>query len=543
MERITGSPLDWRPVGRKAGGGYAGSLVGHRSIDGRAAHEIEGNHPVCLGNIGYWLTQQQPCIGHCRRCALVGKRVVILVGIEVSRLVVEATMVIGRHDGHALASRLAIYDIVIPNHPVVIDLQNHQARRGHVGIPPRLLTILEGEVLILVARYNLVGLFAVGQIFERNGSRRGQLFDGEPAAKFAFIRGVAYGDRTVAMAVAVHVGTVVATIIHQAPGTHSIVGTAGIVEVGQTQRVTVLVAERTDTITIGPGITLQLGRTGVCVEQFAIDRNLFPGTLVDIPGVGPDGVVERTGVIVGRLAVTGIDDINQIDKTVVVAVVDGKIDRRLYLAASVDNHLFGTAVVTRILVVAPVVGHRLVERNGAYHVEGGTELSARLCDEIIACTAYGPLIVVPLFVHHLLEVFEGICRIKFLVAKLDQQHQTMYIVARSGLHGPAGNRAQLLLPLQLTLGNHPLRHLPGDQLLEIDLVRSRTQVSIAGYHLPGHHRTVGGQFGIPIKAIGTPNDRNAIGCHLIMIKLIADHSNGNYRPVGLGYGLRNRPCR
>ena len=375
MERITDSPLDRRPVGRKAGSGYAGSLVGHGSIDGRATHKIEGNHPVCLGNVGYRLTQQQPCIGHCRRCALVGKRVVILVGIEVSRLVVEAAMVIGRHDGHALAGRLAIHDIVVPDHPVVIDLQNHQTRRGHVGIPPRLLAVLEGEVLILVARYNLVGLFAVGQIFERNGSRRGQLFDGEPAAKFAFIRGVAYGDRTVAMAVAVHVGTVVATIIHQAPGTHSIVGTAGIVEVGQTQRVTVLVAERTDTITIGPGITLQLGRTGVCVEQFAIDRNLFPGTLVDIPGVGPDGVVERTGVIVGRLAITGIDDINQVDKAVVVAVVDGEIDHRLYLATSVDNHIFGAAVVTRILVVSSIVGHRPVESNGAHHVEGGTELS------------------------------------------------------------------------------------------------------------------------------------------------------------------------
>lgn len=68
-------------------------------------------------------------------------------------------------------------------------------------------------------------------------------------------------------------------------------------------------------------------------------------------------------------------------------------------------------------------------------------------------------------------------------------------------------------------------------------------MGIAGYHLPGHRRTVGSQFGIPIKTIGIPNNRNTIGSHLIMIKLIADHTNGNYRPVGLGYGLRNRPCR
>ena len=328
IKRIAGGTLNRRPVGGKASRGYPRCLIGHRRFNqGPSTHKIEGNHTIFLSDVGNRLTQQQPVIGSCRRCTLVGKRVVTLVGIKVTGLVVEAAVIIGRHDSHALASRLTIDDIVIPNRLVVIDLQNHQTRSGHILVPPHLLTILESKVLILVTRYNLVGFFTVGQIFERDGSRRGQFLDCNPAAEFTLISRITYGYRAVAVTVVVHIGTVVATIVHQTPGAHTIIGTAGIVEVGQAQRVAILMAERTDAITIGPGISLQLGRAGIGVDIFSIDRYRLPGSLIYIPGMGPNGIVERTGLIVGRLAITGINDIDQIDKAVVVAIVDGKIDR------------------------------------------------------------------------------------------------------------------------------------------------------------------------------------------------------------------------
>ena len=153
------------------------------------------------------------------------------------------------------------------------------------------------------------------------------------------------------------------------------------------------------------------------------------------------------------------------------------------------------------------------------------------------------MIVIPLLVHHLFEIVASICRIKFLVAKLDQQYQAMDIAARGRLCRLPGNATLFLLFLQSVLGNHTLRYLLGCQLLEIDFIRCRAQLGITGYHLTGLSSTVGQQLGIPIITIGTTHDWNTIGCYSIMIKLITDHSNGNHRPIGLDYGLGNRPCR
>ena len=295
------------------------------------------------------------------------------------------------------------------------------------------MPIFQCKILIFIARYYLIGLLAIGQIFQCNRRRSRQLFDSYPTAKLPLICCVPDRNRTIGITVAIGIRAIITAIIHQTPRAHSIIRshTARIVKIGESQRMAIFMAKCTDSVPSSTTVSQQLGRTSISIEIFTVDRYSLLRTLINIPSMRPNRIFQRT-VYIRRFSIPGINHIHQIDESIIISVIYREIDRRFRLLTSIDNHLIGTYVLTGI-IISPIISHRIVESDRPYHIECRLKESSRLRNEIIPSATDGSHIIISFLIHHLVESLLCPHRTEFLIAELNQQDQTVHIVAGSSL--------------------------------------------------------------------------------------------------------------
>ena len=312
-------------------------------------------------------------------------------------------------------------------------MRDHQSAARQELIPPRLLPVLQEIELLrvaqgcqpvgLVARVDIVQLHTIGHLR--------QLLGGHPAHAHP-LEGVVRGRRPRVV--------VVGTIVHQVVGTQVVLAAVRrTVVVGKAQHMAKLVAELRDAGRLLACVAEKFRRTGEDIDLPVVQREVV-ARLREVPFLGP----HRVGTTSRVLSITGKDDVDHIHESIVVVVVLREVDVKLAVGqlASLHNHGLGILVLVVDAVVAAIVGHFAREGNGAYHVEGGLELSHRLVDEVVAGRpreAHVALHVVvgkSFFVHHPLMILlaEG----NLLVGEIGQDDQPVGIALR-------GKRANLVV--------------------------------------------------------------------------------------------------
>mgnify|MGYP006913126907 CR=1 FL=1 len=336
-------------------------------------------------------------------------------------------------DGVARAVGGVVGLVAVPNRLAVVDVPDEESVPREVGVPARLLTVLNvvvdargGSRLEGVGRVELVGDMGVGS---RSWNGQGALcvadvFGRLPTEEILLVYAVV--GRIVAVAI-------VRTVVHNVPfawgppviGVGSV---AGVVVVGQTEDVAELVAERADAVAFARR-TVEFAGASVVVDvepvyfalRLGVGAVFIVDSRLDVPVVRPDGV----GATAVGFALAGIDDIDEIDISVVVIVVLGEVHTELRVSefAGFDNHVARVHIVAFAIVFA-VVGVVLGEGYGADHVEGGCVGSVGLVDEVLARRAVSPVVGVGVGVHHLVHLRLCVGGLVLGVLEIDEDEQS-----------------------------------------------------------------------------------------------------------------------
>ena len=148
-------------------------------------------------------------------------------------------------------------------------MSDEESRSRGIAVPFLLLVIVQDVAFAAVS--TVVDDIGFGRIADAlhalHGLGSGEFGEGHPSGKSALVGGVGTGRAAT---------IVVATVVHQAPPTHTHIGLViarGIVEVGQTQTVGELVTHRTDAIGHLAACSVQFRRAGVGVDNHSVERH------------------------------------------------------------------------------------------------------------------------------------------------------------------------------------------------------------------------------------------------------------------------------
>ena len=281
-------------------------------------------------------------------------------------------------------------------------MPNEHSVAGQIGVPARLLAVLEQEVLVgALLRGNTQGVTR-GDVFKHDVARRGiDVFWREPAEREALVGGI--GGRRVRI-------VVMRTYVHDGPvAGREVARAGGVVEVGEAEHVGELVAHGADAFEVhlrrargGIDDGAQLVGAGVAVHAHAVEDILLARDGFNLCRVLPHGV----GRAARGLALSGVEYIYIVYRPVLVAVVNGEINFVVELRASLYGHVPGVEIFA--LHALPVEADVLAEDYRAVDVEGEVELATGAVDEIVVHAARCAVVVEAFLVEHVAERLPGI---------------------------------------------------------------------------------------------------------------------------------------
>ena len=268
--------------------------------------------------------------------------------IKVGTLITCASGIIGRDKGEEL-NLLVVYGVVVPPACHIRDVGNHHTLVGDVCVPSLLSAVFEHVVLVGVERTcYLVGHIGALLLLVPHGQsvlcalyRSLQV---DPAHEVFLVTAVANGSVAV---------IVIAATVHQAPRAYTpvVVGVSCLVEVGQSQAVTELVAESAHAVATAVNL-VEHGKfvDGHAVAGYCAVSVAIVGAIAELPLAGPNGVGYRVAGL--SLAHAGIHHDAHVHQAVAVVVVLTPIHRATGLADGVAHHLAHTHVVAVTVVLA-----------------------------------------------------------------------------------------------------------------------------------------------------------------------------------------------
>ena len=297
---------------------------------------------------------------------------------------------------------------------------DQQTLGRQVPVPSLLPAVLDDEELVAVdvalQEQGLVGIFILlvpdGQGVIGSGIGNDVV---DPTHEVLLIGRVAYGG----------IGVVgIATGVHDVPVAHAVVAAVvRVVEVGQTQAVTELVAEGADTVDgrtvvvaavhlVEHGEVVHIGAAAIGSEGAVTTQTIVGGRL-EIPVAGPDGAGSRVRGL--SLADTGVDDDDHVAEVVAVGI---KTVERYAVGSShlagFGHHRAQTLVVTA-RVIAAVVLAVLGQRVDAEDLKVGVVLPVGLISEILLNARVAGQ-------HGLDDLLAGILELLVLVLDEDDGH-------------------------------------------------------------------------------------------------------------------------
>ena len=404
---------------------------------------------------------------------------------------------------------------------------NEYALVGNVLVPPLLAAVFKDVVLVLVQVTgnldSLIGLLALG-VEHGQGvigvvDRRDIV---QPAHEVLLIGAVSDGrvtaDRT----------AVVASIIHQAPVSHAIVtGIVGGVEVGQTQTVRELMAERADTVHDGASVatTINLVKHGKAIDYHTIEclrsRSIaIIGSRSQIPLARPDAT--GNGVTGLCLTHTGVHDDTHIGLAVSVVVILAPVN---VITGDLDcmAHHRRHASVIALTVVAAIVGTLVRQFVDAIEVVLRGVLAVALVGEILVHALFSVLVLRFKVRHRVRHLLVGVLHQDDGHARAAQGgHLCFTCLARTsrGLTGLS------------TRGHcHGLLH---RSLLALD----EAQLSAGAVHgvVRHHARDARGGHVVEVALFGDADGQAVLGDKEVE-ELVTHRLDGDLRTVALGVGL------
>ena len=202
-------------------------------------HEAEFHHAVFHTDVGDTLLGGRAVPGEGVGGGVVGEDVVAGDGVEVVLLV--GTLAAVGLNQVVTGVHARVDAVVAPGVLVVVDMDNHKAGAGLVGIPTHFLAVLQREVLVVVDGADAVGHIVLRELLQTELIGGGvDVLELEPAQTGTLEGGVGAGGARL---------VVVAAGVHHIPGTElRDAALVDIVHVGQTQHMAELMAEGADAL-------------------------------------------------------------------------------------------------------------------------------------------------------------------------------------------------------------------------------------------------------------------------------------------------------
>ena len=220
---------------------------------------------------------------------------------------------------------------------------------------------------------------------------------------------------------------VVATRGIKAVGTRidtlTITGIIGVVHILETQHMTELMGEGSDTIHRwnyrSTWHTYQLGRTGIVVNLYAIDG----GVVIQIPAVWPDVITIGSTC----LAISGIDYVAVVHDAIAIVIKLAEIQIRIVLLGefhSLLHHVAWVGICTAgTAAVATIVGCWLGKGVWTHYLEVRDKLTHGIVAVVILHTTRTAVLAVARLVQPVVEVLLGVS--KHAILEVNQDHQIL----------------------------------------------------------------------------------------------------------------------